>query len=51
MVHVSQFIAFMDLPLGFTIEKVEEAQDACCDALYQRYRTTSETCSTYPPRH
>ncbi len=51
MVHVPQFIAFMYLPLGFTIEQVGDAQDACCDALYQRYRTTSETSSTYSLRH
>ncbi len=48
MVHVPQFIAYMDLPLGFTSEQVVEAQHACYDALYQRYRTSSETSSTYP---
>ncbi len=50
MVHVPQFIAYMDLPLGFTSEQVVKAQKACYDAFYQRYRTSSETSSAYPQR-
>ncbi len=50
MLHFPQFIVFMDLPLGFTNEQVVEAQHACYDALYQRYRTSSEASSTYPQR-
>ncbi len=45
MVHVPQFIAYMDLPLGFTSEQVVEAQHACYDALYQRYRARSGASS------
>ncbi len=50
MVHVPQFIAFMDLPLGFTSEQVVEAKHACYDAFSQRHRTSSEMPSTYLQR-
>ncbi len=48
MVHVPQFIAYMNFPLGFTSEQAKEAQRSFYDALYQRYRTRSVTSSTYP---
>ncbi len=31
--HLTQFIALLDLPLGFTSEQVVEAHHACYDAL------------------
>ncbi len=43
MVHVLQFIAYTNRPLGFTSEK-----NSSYDALYHRYRTRSVTSSTYP---
>ncbi len=50
MMYFPQFIAFMNLPQGFTSEQVVEAQHACYDALYHRYRTSTVTSSTYPQR-
>ncbi len=48
MVHIPQFIAYTNRPLGFTSEQVVEAQNSSYDALYHRYRTRSVTSSTYP---
>ncbi len=48
MVHVAQFNAYTNFPLGFTSEQVVEAQHSFYDALYHRYRTNSVTSSTYP---
>ncbi len=49
MVHVPQFSAYMDLPLGFASDQTVEAQHAYYDAMYQRYRTSREN-SSYPQR-
>ncbi len=46
MVHVPQFIAYMDISLGSTSEQVVEAQHACYGALHRRYRNINETSST-----
>ncbi len=48
MVHVPQFIAYTNFPLGFTSEQVVEAQHSFYDVLCHRYRTSSVTSSTYP---
>ncbi len=48
MVHVPQFIAYTDFPLGFNSEQVMEAKHPFYDALYHRHRTSSVTYSTYP---
>ncbi len=50
MVRVPQFIAYRDHQLEFTSDQGLEAQHSCYDALYQRYRTSSEMSSTYPQR-
>ncbi len=51
MVHVPQFIAYTNFPLGFTSEQVVEAQNSSYDALYHRYRTRSVTSSVTYPQH
>ncbi len=48
LMHVPQFIAYTDFPLGFTSGQVMEAQHSFNDTLYHRYRTSSVTSSTYP---
>ncbi len=48
MVHVPQFIAYTNFPLGITSEQVVEAQHSFYDALYHMYCTNSVTSSTYP---
>ncbi len=48
MVHVPQFIAYTNFPLGFTSEQVVDAQHSFYDALYNRNRTRSVTFYTYP---
>ncbi len=48
LMHVPQFIAYTNVPLGFTSEQVMEVQHSFNDTLYHRYRTSSVTSSTYP---
>ncbi len=50
MVHVHHLIVYSDLQLGFANEQVVEAQQPFYNALYQRYRTSSETSSTSQQR-
>ncbi len=48
MVHVPQFIAYTNFPLGLTSEQVVEAQHSVHDAPYHKYRTSGVPSSTYP---
>ncbi len=50
MVHVPQVNAYTDLSLEFSSEELFEAQHSCYDEFYHRYRTSSETSSTYLQR-
>ncbi len=47
LMHVPQFIANMDRPLGLASKHAVEAQHPRLDALYQSYRTSSETSFNY----
>ncbi len=47
LMHVPQFIAYTNIPLGFTSEQVMEAQHSLNDTLYHRYRISTVTSSTY----
>ncbi len=48
MVHIPLFIAYTNFPLVYTSEQVVEAQHSFYDVLFNRYRTSSVTYSTYP---
>ncbi len=48
LMHVPQFTAYTNSPLGLTMEQVMEAQHSFNDTLYHRYHISSVTSSTYP---
>ncbi len=47
MMHVPQFIAYTNIPLGITSEQVVKAQYSFYHTLHHRYRTNSVISSTY----